>query len=91
MTPAADAALSHISWQRSQAPLVEICRRKFNAPASNQIDARSVRRSGHLFRFSVHGSYELSAGTAWFPGYSINRITCSNLVLTDDDFVCQYF
>jgi hypothetical protein len=37
MTPAADAALSHISWQRSQAPLVEICRRKFNPPAPNEL------------------------------------------------------
>ena len=43
------------------------------------------------FRLRMHGRYELTAGTAAFPGHSISRITCSNLVEADDDFDRQYF
>jgi hypothetical protein len=43
------------------------------------------------FRLRVHGRYGLTAGTAAFPGHSISRITCSNLVEADDDFDRQYF
>jgi hypothetical protein len=92
MTPAADAALSHISWQRSPSAIpVEICRRKIQrllrpklalAAFADQDICSAFRRMAVMsYPQERHGSLAIS----------INRITCSNLVLTVDDFVFQYF
>jgi len=73
--------------------------RDFQADLSPQKTAslRQTRRmlrkfvGQDLFRHRMHGRYDLTAGTAGFPGHSISRITCSNLVEADDDFDREYF
>jgi hypothetical protein len=91
MTAATGDALSHVVQQRSPRDI-------FNKSAAAKIVA--VRRQRGGFARSSRRTFvpaadawahELFAGTGGFRNHSITRITCSNLGVTDDDLVRQYF
>jgi hypothetical protein len=92
MTAAAGAALSHIPSQG----LPDAILRANQRWQIDRSDRQSARVAGHrhwyLFRPTLHGAHARLAGTPDTPGHpSSTRITCSNLVFTDEDFVRLYY
>jgi hypothetical protein len=87
MTAAAGVALSH-----------RLSPHRLGGNISSESDAATRllgrrhqgHRQGKSFQLPMHGAHELSAATAGPTSYSVTRITCSNLVKADDDFVSQY-
>jgi hypothetical protein len=91
MTAAAGAALSHIPSQGlPDAILRAISDGKLIDPTASQ-PAWPITDIGNLFRPTLHGAHARLAGTPDTSGHSPTRITCSNLVFTDEDFVCLYY
>jgi hypothetical protein len=105
MTAAAGAALSQmpwqLSWQLSWQLLLAVIRRRyfsnssaaadFHPAAGNETGGLRLHRSRNLFRRKMHGCMSYPQERPRNPKPFITRITCSNLSVTEDDFIRQYF
>jgi hypothetical protein len=90
MTAAAGAAVSHVLQRRR-------LHTNFQANPALQTGLQTSRQatfsrspSGKIVPASCAWAHEVSAGTPGPVSHAVMRITCSNLVEADDDFVRQY-
>jgi hypothetical protein len=69
----------------------QLCHRRFHPAAGNETGGLQLQRSRHLFRRWLHGPMSHLQEQSGNPKPFITRITCSNLFVTGDDFIRQYF